>query len=166
MTFCDVPMRGIAGTDYILIYWYNKWQVAKKPGCWRNCLHTSWLRVMVGVGVEGDSEPRMSIFNTEGAGPESGLRAETNGKESGTVSKQKPLKKQLLLQWVEPSRSESSMNHRDPSNICWRRGQGGGKERPSFPGWYSRSNSAARKFMFQLEPKVIANVWRKGACLH
>lgn len=44
----------------------------------------------MGVGVEGDSEPSMSIFNTEGAGPESGLRAETNGKESGTVSKQKP----------------------------------------------------------------------------
>ena len=46
-------------------------------------------------GVEGDSDPSVNIFNTEGAGPESRLGAETNGKESGTVSKRNR-KKQLL----------------------------------------------------------------------
>ena len=43
------------------------------------------------VGVEGDSDPSVSIFNTEGAGPESRLGTETNGK----VSKRNH-KKQLL----------------------------------------------------------------------
>ena len=46
-----------------------------------------------GAGVEGASEPGVSIFSTEGAGPGSGLRTETNEIESRAVSKEKPQRK-------------------------------------------------------------------------
>lgn len=54
-------------------------------------------------------------------------------------------------------RSESSVNHRDPSNFCWSEDRvEGRKDQLSLDGTAEASDAA--KFVFQLEPKVIANV--------
>lgn len=66
----------------------------KRNRCWRAVFTTSGFRRN---GLSTRSLDQTEYF-MRSRSEEGGLGAETNGKESGTVSKQKPRKKQLLLQ--------------------------------------------------------------------